>query len=216
MARIADTARVETPEPFPPPEGEDVYYEAEQDVAIRPAGGFWALGGRLTWVAALVLALSAFTDWYAEHGLAGPTIAVIGWHTGALGKLIFFVGLVLLASDGAAVLVSFALRDWIGRRRPPLVYPEPKPLVHVPHSGSFPSGHASVAFACATVLAWKVPRLAFPAFVLAGAIAWSRVYVGVHWPLDVFGGAALGILVATALLMLSAVPRRSRRGTPAG
>jgi hypothetical protein len=104
MARIADTARVETPEPFPPPEGEDVYYEGEQDVALRPAGGFWALGGRLTWVAALVLALSAFTDWYAEHGLAGPTIAVIGWHTGALGKLIFFVGLVLL---GLVILREF-------------------------------------------------------------------------------------------------------------
>ena len=88
---------METPEPFPPPEGEDVYYEGEQDVAIRPAGGFWALGGRLTWVAALVLALSAFTDWYAEHGLAGPTIAVIGWHTGALGKLVFFIGLAVLA-----------------------------------------------------------------------------------------------------------------------
>ena len=70
---------------------------------IRPAGGFWALGGRLTWVAALVLALSAFTDWYAEHGLAGPTIAVIGWHTGALGKLVFFVGF--------AVLALWALRE---------------------------------------------------------------------------------------------------------
>ena len=78
MARIADTARVETPEPFPPPEGEDVYYEAEQDVAIRPAGGFWALGGRLTWVAALVLAVSAFTDWYVGKGPVSPIIAVIG------------------------------------------------------------------------------------------------------------------------------------------
>jgi len=96
MARIADTARVETPEPFPPPEGEDVYYEAEQDVAIRPAGGFWALGGHLTWVAALVLAVSAFTDWYVGKGPVSPIIAVIGWHTGALGKLIFFIGLVLL------------------------------------------------------------------------------------------------------------------------
>ncbi len=44
-----------------------------------------------------MLALSSFTDWYAEHGIAGPTIAVIGWHTGALGKLVFFVGLALLA-----------------------------------------------------------------------------------------------------------------------
>jgi len=95
---------VEPAEPSPPSEHEELYYETEQDVMIRPAGGFWALGGRLTWVAALVLALSAFTDWYAEHGLAGPTIAVIGWHTGALGKLVFFVGLVLL---GLVILREF-------------------------------------------------------------------------------------------------------------
>jgi undecaprenyl-diphosphatase len=122
----------------------------------------------------------------------------------------------VLAADIVADALSYGLRDWIGRRRPPLVYPEPKGLVHVPHSGSFPSGHATIAFACATVLAWKVPRLAFPAFVLAGAIAWSRVYVGVHWPLDVLGGAALGILLATALLTLVAALRRSRPATRAG
>jgi hypothetical protein len=85
------------PEEFVPPQQEEPFYEPEEDVFVRPAGGFWAIGGRLTWVAALVLMVSAFTDWYAEHGLAGPTIAVIGWHTGALGKLVFFIGLVLLA-----------------------------------------------------------------------------------------------------------------------
>ena len=88
---------MEPSEPYPPPEPDEAYYEPEQDVIVRPAGGFWALGGRLTWVAALVLAVSSFTDWYAEHGLAGPTIGVIGWHTGVLGKLVFFIGLALLA-----------------------------------------------------------------------------------------------------------------------
>jgi membrane-associated phospholipid phosphatase len=118
---------------------------------------------------------------------------------------------VVLAADLVGDALSYGLRDWIGRRRPPLVYPEPRPLVHTPHSGSFPSGHATIAFACATVIAWQVPRLAFPAFALAAAIAWSRVYVGVHWPLDVLGGAALGVLVATALLTLVEALRRSRR-----
>jgi membrane-associated phospholipid phosphatase len=122
----------------------------------------------------------------------------------------------VLAADAAAEWLSYGLREWIGRRRPPLVYPEPKALVHVPHSGSFPSGHATAAFACATVIAWRAPRLAFPSFVLAGAIAWSRIYVGVHWPVDVLGGAALGILIATALLMLVRVPRRSRQARRTG
>ncbi len=122
----------------------------------------------------------------------------------------------LLAADFAADGLSLALRQWIGRDRPPLVYAEPKPLVSVPHSGAFPSGHASTAFACATVLAWASPRLRVPAFVLAAAIAWSRVYVGVHWPLDVLGGAILGVLVSTVLLKLVANPPRLRREPPAG
>ncbi len=132
----------------------------------------------------------------------------------------------VLAADAAADAISLGLRDWIDRRRPPLVYPEPKPLVGVPHSGSFPSGHAATAFACATVIAWAAPRLAVPAFVLATAISLSRVYVGVHWPLDVLGGAVLGVLVgaaragqgreAIALLKLSATLRRSRRATRTG
>ena len=121
----------------------------------------------------------------------------------------------VLAADLVAQLLSYGMRDLIDRRRPPLVYPEPKPLVGVPHSGAFPSGHASTAFACATVLAWASPRLRIPAFLLAAAIAWSRVYVGVHWPLDVLGGAVLGVLVATALLTLVASRRQLRPETQA-
>jgi undecaprenyl-diphosphatase len=122
----------------------------------------------------------------------------------------------LLAADAAADALSYGLRQWIGRERPPLVYPEPKPLVGVPHSGAFPSGHTSTAFACATVLAWASPRLRIPAFLLAAAIGWSRIYVGVHWPLDVLGGAVLGVLVAIALLKLAGARPRLRRERPAG
>ena len=64
-------------------------------LARRP-GGIWAAGEHLAWVAGLVLALSAFTGWYAGTG-DGLTLSVIGWHTGTLGKLVFFVGVAVLA-----------------------------------------------------------------------------------------------------------------------
>ena len=56
--------------------------------------GYW--GERLAWIAGLVLALSSFMDWYAGSGV-GVKLAVIGWHTGVLGKLVFFIGLAVLA-----------------------------------------------------------------------------------------------------------------------
>jgi undecaprenyl-diphosphatase len=88
------------------------------------------------------------------------------------------------------------------------------PLVAVPHSASFPSGHTATAFAAATVLTALVPRAAAVWFVLAAAIAYSRLYVGVHFPLDLAGGIAVG--VATALLLLEAVRRRSPRSRRRG
>jgi hypothetical protein len=88
---------VQTPEAFPPPEEEQIFFETEPEPYPGPAGGFWALGGRLTWVAALVLTIAPFTGWYAGPDTTGPTLSVIGWHTGVLGKLVFFIGLALLA-----------------------------------------------------------------------------------------------------------------------
>jgi hypothetical protein len=67
----------------------------------RRESGVWSLGGRLTWVAGLVLMLSALTGWYTGHETGdGIQIAVIGWHTGTLGKLVFFLGLALLLLTG--------------------------------------------------------------------------------------------------------------------
>jgi hypothetical protein len=88
---------VQTPDPSPAYEREDDWLDDEPvERPIRPLGPFWGWGGRLEWVAGLVLAISAFTGWYAGSG-EGPTVAVIGWHTGALGKLVFFIGLAVIA-----------------------------------------------------------------------------------------------------------------------
>jgi hypothetical protein len=88
---------VETPDPYlaAPEAAEDDWLDPSPRPA-RPLGGIWSWGGRLTWLSGLLLTVSAFTDWYAGGG-QGVTTGVIGWHTGALGKLVFFVGLAVLA-----------------------------------------------------------------------------------------------------------------------
>jgi undecaprenyl-diphosphatase len=113
-------------------------------------------------------------------------------------------------------MVVTLLKHAVGRDRPPAVILDPKPLMEVPTTSSFPSGHAATGFACALVLARFAPRLTVPLFVLAALIAFSRVYVGVHYPFDVLAGALLGLAIATALPRLLAALQRLRPGTRAG
>jgi hypothetical protein len=92
-------------------EGSDVFLDPPSSGSPPPpksgyrpaADGLWAAGDRVTWVAGLVLMLSSFMGWYSGSGL-GVKLAVIGWHTGTLGKLVFFIGL--------AIVVLVALRAY--------------------------------------------------------------------------------------------------------
>jgi undecaprenyl-diphosphatase len=121
-------------------------------------------------------------------------------------------------------VIAVALADWsatgikalVDRERPSSLYAEPKTLVAAPHDASFPSGHAATSFAAATLLSFAFPRFAPALLVLAAAVAFSRVYVGVHYPLDVVGGAVLGAFVAIALRRLVRARPQSLRGRRAG
>jgi undecaprenyl-diphosphatase len=107
-------------------------------------------------------------------------------------QLIAHVALTVLSAD----LIATGLKHLTDRQRPFLTEPDPEPLLRTRLELSLPSGHAATSFAGATVLALVHPRAAVPLYALAALIAWSRVYVGVHYPFDVLAGAALGVAVA--------------------
>ena len=88
---------MEPSEPYPPERT-----PPDRDMLLTVPGGIWAAGERVSALAGFVLMLSVFMGWYAGSE-EGPTIAVIGWHTGAIGKLVFLLGL--------AVVILVVLRE---------------------------------------------------------------------------------------------------------
>ncbi len=170
-------------------------------------------------------------EWVVDHrlGVLNPIVEGVTY-AGSFGAvwLVLAVALsgfawrrpTLAVRTAATILVAEAVsggaKEWLDRDRPPLRDPDPAPLVSLPVTSSFPSGHATVAFACATVLALAVPRLRWPLFALATLIAFSRIYVGVHFPLDVLAGAALGVLIGFAVRYVGAVIRRLARRAESG
>lgn len=144
---------------------------------------------------------------------------------GALWILLGVAAAVVLRRPGVALAVpavvlladlsASGVKNIVDRERPELALEGIDTLIDTPSSPSFPSGHAATSFAAAVILAAALPSLAPALFVLAAAVAFSRLYIGVHSPLDVLAGAALGVILATALLLLARGLRRSRqRRTP--
>lgn len=118
--------------------------------------------------------------------------------------LVFLPGLALYdrataALAAAAVLLAGAAELFLN-----MLVMRPRPaveqvVVHAPLTSSFPSGHATLAFALAAVLASEHGRRAY-FYAVASLVAVSRVYLGVHYPSDVVAGAALGYLGARVVL----------------
>lgn len=101
----------------------------------------------------------------------------------------------VLPAAAGAVAVSYALKVTIGRPRPRVGLGNIEALVRDPDRYSFPSAHTSSSVAVAVCAMLESPVLGWPLAVLAAAISFSRIYVGVHYPLDVVAGAAVGAAV---------------------
>jgi len=95
---------------------------------------------------------------------------------------------------GASYGISTSIKLLVRRRRPAV--DGLPPLMATPTSLSFPSSHAVSSFAALRAYGALLP--APPLAVAAGAMALSRLYLGVHYPSDVAAGAALGTLIGSA------------------
>ena len=100
----------------------------------------------------------------------------------------------ILAVVAADQISSSGIKPLVGRLRPFHVVEGTRQLVDA-YNFSFPSSHAANTFAAGVFLALRFRRMR-PILVLPVLVSYSRVYVGVHYPLDVLGGAALGAIIA--------------------
>lgn len=132
---------------------------------------------------------------------------------------------------GVAILVTQILKFAVDRPRPCVALSDVRTIAGFGCTAeidpAFPSGHASQAFALAAFLWIRFRwRAGVPAALFAGLVGLSRIYLGVHWPSDVFVGAIVGIGLAATVEMISrrvglyrrirtriveAIPHRPRR-----
>ena len=169
----------------------------------------------------------AVLDWI-QANLRSPIMDLLMTAITTLGNhgLVWFIlaGILLLTPKhrkaGVAVLAGLALevvccnlvlKPLVGRIRPCDVNPAVQLLVARPDDFSFPSGHTGASFAAVSALYFSRSRLWMPSLILAVLIAFSRLYLYVHYPTDILAGALLGIMTGWAGNLVSAYANRKLR-----
>lgn len=112
-------------------------------------------------------------------------------------------GVLILVGLIMGVLIgNCLLKNIICRPRPCWINRAVSLLIPIPYDYSFPSCHTMSSFIAAAVLLHTDIMFAYPAFLLASVIAFSRLYLYIHYPSDIIGGIALGTIIAHFVCLL--------------
>ena len=116
-------------------------------------------------------------------------------------------GIMLCGGLALSLLVgNLVLKPLIARPRPCWLEDSVKMLVSTPSDYSFPSGHTLASFISATIIFYNSKKLGIGAIILAVLISFSRLYLFVHFPSDVLGGIAIGVILGiVSILIVNAI-----------
>lgn len=175
----------------------------------------WFNGYHSPWADSLMMAITGKWIWVPLYVvLAG----ILFWRCGWRRAIVMLLGIALTITLSDQLCASY-LRPLIGRLRPgdpanPLSAMVVTVNGYCPGSRSFPSCHAANTFALATFLslALKWRPMTWFMFIWATIVCWSRLYLGVHHPGDILGGAAIGSAIAAGVYFAASKVRWGKRG----
>lgn len=145
--------------------------------------------------------------WRVPIALLAIALLIFGKKKGRVALLLLILGITL--SDQVC---NNLLKPLVGRVRPCHVLENVHLLINCTDSFSFPSSHATNIFTGMIVFSFVYPKLRIGLLIIAALVAYSRVYVGVHYPFDVVAGTALGIACATTIVVIYKVVSRILSG----
>lgn len=123
--------------------------------------------------------------------------------------------LLLISLLSAHLINNLVLKEIVNRPRPYETMDQVRLLIGEQAETSFPSGHSATAFASAFILVFREKAwLRWTALVAAILMAFSRVYVGVHYPIDIVVGSLVGVVVAWLICMVAELVIRRRADNP--
>lgn len=141
----------------------------------------------------MTLIFTGGTAWYALMGAVSIRHQRLGW------RIVREAALPLAL---AIWLVEYPIKQYFRRHRPFITIVQAIVIGKKPGSWSFPSGHSATAFAGAWLFSRYFPRRRGLLYTVASLVAFSRVYLGDHYPGDVISGSSLGVLFAMLLRRL--------------